>query len=115
MYMENQNSLTSLELGFTRCTSTAHIPTSSAILIFRTQTGENTSVLPSSDTITDSDCVSHDLPIALRKVKRTCTSHPISRFISYSHLSPFFHGFIFFSLYSYFVPKSLLEALSIPG
>ena len=76
---------------FTRCTSTAHMTTSTAILIFETQTGENTSILPSSDTTTDSNSISNnDLPITLRKGKQTCTSHFISYFLSYSDLSTFF-------------------------
>jgi len=35
-----------------------------------------------------------DLLIALRKGKRSCTRHPLSNFISYSHLSSFFHSSI---------------------
>ena len=90
------------------------MPTSSTALILESQTGENVSTLPSSDTITDVDTVSDDnLPIALRKGKRTCTSNPISRFVSYTHLSPSHHTFIS-SIDSYFVPKSKSEALSIP-
>ena len=47
---------------FTRHTSATPRPASSVISIFRTQTGENTSTLSSSDT-TDSNCVSDDLHI----------------------------------------------------
>jgi len=49
-----------------------------------------------------------------RKDKYTCTSHPISRFVSYSHLSPSFYVFIS-SMNSYYVLKSVSEALSISG
>lgn len=54
------------------------------------------------------------LPITLSKGKRTCTSHPISHYVSYPHLSPSFP--IFTSSVSYMViPKSMKETLSIPG
>ena len=33
------------------------------------------------------------LPIALCKVTRACTRHPISHFVSYDRLSPSFHAF----------------------
>jgi len=55
-----------------------------------------------------------DLTIALHKGKCTCTSHHISRFVSYSHFSPSFDAFISF-INSYYVPKSVSEALSISG
>ena len=76
-----------------------------------------TSTLSSSDTTTDFDSVSDDddgLHITLRKSKHTCASHPISRFVSYSHLSPFSHVFIS-SLNLYYVFKYVSEALFIPG
>ena len=113
--MENQNSFTGLENQpvFTRRTSTAYVSTSSAILILKTRTSENTSTFLSSDTTTNSSSVSDDyLLIALRKGKHTCTSHHNSRFVSYSHLSHSFYAFIF-SLDSYFVLKYVPEALSI--
>jgi len=50
--------------------------------------------------------------IALCKGKHTCISHPVSRFVSYSYLSPFFQDF-FSSLDSYYVLKSVSEAQSI--
>ncbi|CAM8937083.1 unnamed protein product [Rhodiola kirilowii] len=53
-----------------------------------------------------------DLPIALRKGKRSCT-YPISAFVSYNHLSPSSKSFIA-SLDSTVVPKTLTEALSHP-
>ena len=55
-----------------------------------------------------------DLPIAHRKGIRSCTSHPISQFVSYDHLSPSFRAFSV-SLSSVTVPKSYQEALSHPG
>jgi hypothetical protein len=55
-----------------------------------------------------------DLPIAQRKGTRSCTSHPISHFVSYDHLSPSFRAFSV-SLSSLVVPKSYQEALSHPG
>jgi len=85
----------------------------STIPISGSQTDENIFALPSSHTSTDSDIVSDDVPIALRKEKHTYTSHLISRFVSYSQLSPSFHAFIS-SIDSYYVPKSVSEALSIP-
>ena len=60
------------------------------IPIFRIQIRENISTLPFSDTTTDSDSVSNDLPIALLKGKCTCTFHLISHFVSYSCLYFFF-------------------------
>jgi transposase InsO family protein len=55
-----------------------------------------------------------DLPIAVRKGTRTCTSHPLSHFVSYDHLSPSFRAFSV-SLSSVVVPKSYQDALSHPG
>uniref|UniRef100_A0A2N9FPR9 Integrase catalytic domain-containing protein n=1 Tax=Fagus sylvatica TaxID=28930 RepID=A0A2N9FPR9_FAGSY len=55
-----------------------------------------------------------DLPIAIRKGKRTCTEHPISNCVSFDHLSPSFKAFSL-SLSSLVVPKSYREALSHPG
>uniref|UniRef100_A0A2N9J5N3 Integrase catalytic domain-containing protein n=1 Tax=Fagus sylvatica TaxID=28930 RepID=A0A2N9J5N3_FAGSY len=55
-----------------------------------------------------------DLPIALRKSKRTCTDHPISNFVSFDHLSSSFKAFSL-SVSSIVVPKSYREALSHPS
>uniref|UniRef100_A0A2N9HCS0 Integrase catalytic domain-containing protein n=1 Tax=Fagus sylvatica TaxID=28930 RepID=A0A2N9HCS0_FAGSY len=55
-----------------------------------------------------------DLPIAIRKGKRTCTEHPISNCVSFDHLSPSFKAFSL-SLSSLVVPKFYREALSHPG
>ena len=115
--MENRNSLTDLEnqLVFTIHISIAFVPTSSVVLIFESQIGENIYAPPSSDASTNSDTVSDDdLPVALRKSKYTCTSHSLYRFVSYSHLSPSFYVFIS-SMNSYYVLKSVSEALSISG
>ncbi|XP_028800234.1 uncharacterized protein LOC114755512 [Neltuma alba] len=54
-----------------------------------------------------------DLPIALRKGKRSCT-HPISSFVSYNHLSPASRAFVS-SLDLISLPKTLHEALTHPG
>ena len=54
------------------------------------------------------------LPIALRKRKRSCISHPISQFVSYGHLSSSLHAFTT-SLNSTVVPKFVQEAMSISG
>ena len=54
-----------------------------------------------------------DLPIALRKGKRTCT-YPISSYVSYNHLSPPFYSFIA-SLDSITVPTTFYQALAHPG
>uniref|UniRef100_A0A5B6ZV70 Integrase catalytic domain-containing protein n=1 Tax=Davidia involucrata TaxID=16924 RepID=A0A5B6ZV70_DAVIN len=55
-----------------------------------------------------------DLPIAARKGTRTCTTHPISNFVSFDHLSPSFQAFSL-SLSSLDIPKSYREAFSHPG
>ena len=52
------------------------------------------------------------LPIALRKGKHSCTSHPISQFVSYVHLSSSLHAFNT-SLNSTIIPKSIQKAMSI--
>jgi len=54
-----------------------------------------------------------DLPIALRKGKRSCT-YPISTYVSYHQLSPTSFSFLT-SLDSVSVPKSTREALSHSG
>ncbi|XP_071918386.1 retrovirus-related Pol polyprotein from transposon TNT 1-94 isoform X2 [Coffea arabica] len=55
-----------------------------------------------------------DLPIALRKGKRHCTSHPISNFVSYSRFSMSYSSFVA-SLDSISIPKSITYALNHPG
>lgn len=51
-----------------------------------------------------------EIPIALRKGVRSCTSHPISRFVSYEGLSPSYHAFVS-ALDNVQVPYSIQEAL----
>ncbi|KAL4562118.1 hypothetical protein LXL04_034312 [Taraxacum kok-saghyz] len=54
-----------------------------------------------------------DLPIAVRKGVRSCTKHPISKFISYSKLSPTYHAFSS-SLSSISIPRTIEEAMTNP-
>ncbi|XP_077215893.1 uncharacterized protein LOC143850536 [Tasmannia lanceolata] len=54
-----------------------------------------------------------DSPIATRTRSRT-TAHPISKFVSYHHLSPKFRSFIS-SVSTISIPKSVTEALAHPG
>jgi transposase InsO family protein len=72
------------------------------------------SASPSADSPPPQSTSDLDLPIAIRKGKRTCTEHPISNCVSFDHLSPFFKAFSL-SLSSLVVPKSYREALSHPG
>ena len=55
-----------------------------------------------------------DVPIALRKSVRSCTSHPIENFVSYNSLSPAYRAFIT-SLDSVQIPRTIHEALKHPG
>uniref|UniRef100_A0A2N9J0E2 Reverse transcriptase Ty1/copia-type domain-containing protein n=1 Tax=Fagus sylvatica TaxID=28930 RepID=A0A2N9J0E2_FAGSY len=55
-----------------------------------------------------------DIPIVIRKSKRTCTDRPISNFVSFDHLSLPFQAFSL-SISSIVIPKSYKEALSHPG
>uniref|UniRef100_A0A2N9J8P7 Integrase catalytic domain-containing protein n=1 Tax=Fagus sylvatica TaxID=28930 RepID=A0A2N9J8P7_FAGSY len=72
------------------------------------------SASPSADSPPPQSTSDLDLPIAIRKGKRTCTEHPISNCVSFDHLSPSFKAFSL-SLSSLGVPKSYREALSHPG
>ena len=54
-----------------------------------------------------------DLPIAVRKQLRTCTLHPIFKFVSYSALSPTFRAFTS-SLDTEKIPKDVQEAMKNP-
>jgi len=54
-----------------------------------------------------------DLPIVLRKGKRSCTDHHISHFVSYD-LTPSFRQFAL-SLSSVPLPRSYEEAILIPA
>ena len=53
-----------------------------------------------------------DIPIAIRKGKRTGTSHHFSDYMCYNSLSPFYRAFTN-NLTSIATPKSVQEALSI--
>ena len=61
--------------------------------------------IPSSD---------FDIPIALCEGKRFCTDHPISHFVSYDRLTPFFRQFAL-SLSSVSLPRSYEEAVLVPA
>ena len=54
-----------------------------------------------------------ELPIAVRKGVRSCTSHPISNFISYEKLSPGYKAFVT-SLTNIPIPSNVYEALQNP-
>ncbi|KAK3024584.1 hypothetical protein RJ639_044326 [Escallonia herrerae] len=54
-----------------------------------------------------------DLPIALSKGIRTCTQHPISKFVSYEKLSPTFRAFTIL-LSKTEIPRNIQEALADP-
>ncbi|PON37602.1 hypothetical protein PanWU01x14_318830 [Parasponia andersonii] len=53
-----------------------------------------------------------DLPIALRKGVRSCTQHPISRYVYYDHLSPLARAFIS-NISDVEIPRNVEEALKI--
>ena len=57
--------------------------------------------------------VTDDLPIALRKQPRSCTFHPISKFVSYNALSTKCRAFTT-NLDRIQIPKNIEEALEIP-
>lgn len=54
-----------------------------------------------------------DLPIAIRKQTRSCTLHPISKFVAYNTLSPKYRTFVS-NLDSTEIPRNIQEALEIP-
>ena len=66
-------------------------------------------------TTTTTDLTNNDLelPIALRKGVRTCTSHPIQNFVSYKTLSTEFSAFLS-KIDPIQVPTSIHEALNVP-
>ena len=68
---------------------------------------------PSSTSDADYPNSNLDLPIALQKGNHYCTTHPISNFVSYDHLNPFFRSFALFISYE-FVPRNYQETLLIP-
>ncbi|KAL0326609.1 UNVERIFIED_CONTAM: Retrovirus-related Pol polyprotein from transposon RE2 [Sesamum angustifolium] len=55
-----------------------------------------------------------DLPIALRKGKRSCTAHPLANSLSFQHLSPNYRAFSV-SLSSVSIPNTYCEALRHPA
>lgn len=54
-----------------------------------------------------------DLTIALRKLPRSCTLHPIQKHLSYKALSPSYRDFIT-NLNKVVIPNNIQEALEIP-
>ena len=54
-----------------------------------------------------------DIPIALKKRQRSCTQHPISKFLGYSHLSTPMQALVT-HLSKAEIPKSVDEALQNP-
>lgn len=54
-----------------------------------------------------------NIPIALQKGVRSCTKHPLSKFVSYSNLSSSFAAFTS-QLSSVEIPKNVQEALKVP-
>ena len=54
-----------------------------------------------------------DLPIALRKGKRSCTDHPLSKHLSYGKLSQKQKSFVS-EVTNIFIPKNIQEALDDP-
>ncbi|KAL4560354.1 hypothetical protein LXL04_032504 [Taraxacum kok-saghyz] len=69
----------------------------------------NTQYTPGS--YVHSDDSDLNVPIALRKGKRSCTAHPISNFVSYDKLSPKYKKFAL-SVSEIQVPKNIQEATS---
>jgi len=55
-----------------------------------------------------------DLFIALRKVKWSTTAHPIAHFVSYDHLTPYFHQFAL-SISSASIPKTYQKVIMHPS
>jgi len=55
-----------------------------------------------------------DVPITLRKSKRSCTDHPISHFVSYDRLALSFYQFAL-SLSSVSLPMSYEEVILVPS
>lgn len=92
------------------CPSSRHCQESApGVQPAETHTGN---VTPISQEIEVSDYSNDlDLPIALRKGKRTCTQHPIGNFVSYDKLSPSYKAFTT-TLTETQIPKTIQEALS---
>ena len=78
------------------------------VVSYRPDTTSSLSKVPApSSSILKTD----DLPIALRRGKRTCTQHPIAHFLSYNRVSPCLHSFAC-TLSSISIPSSYKQALS---
>ena len=60
---------------------------------------------PSYETSTDSPTLDLNVPFTIRKDKRSTTTHPISYFVSYDHLSPSFRSFAL-SISTEFIPRN---------
>ena len=69
--------------------------------------------IASQDTIFPENFNDMDLPIALRKGKRSCTLHPIGNFVSYKNLSSSYRAFTT-SLNEIQIPRNIQEALNQP-
>ena len=54
-----------------------------------------------------------EAPFALHKDDRSCTQHPISKFVLYSHLSPSYKAFIW--KISSSIPNHFQDALTYPN
>ncbi|KAJ7970237.1 Retrovirus-related Pol polyprotein from transposon TNT 1-94 [Quillaja saponaria] len=82
----------------------------------------NSSAPPVASLPLDPAPLDSDLPLSIRKGKRTCpsvytcptTAYPISNFVSYDHFSPLYYSFVT-SLYGVSVPNSVSEALKHSG
>ncbi|GMY17567.1 Retrovirus-related Pol polyprotein from transposon RE2, partial [Fagus crenata] len=81
------------------------------VISYRPDTTSSLSEVPAPpSSIPETD----DLPIALRRSKRTCTQHPIAHFLSYNCVSPCLHSFAC-TLSSISIPSSYKQALSSSG
>ena len=72
--------------------------------------------LPNSNPSVDTQVelsADHYLPIALRKGKRSCTTHPLSKHLSYGKLSQTHRSFVA-KITNLFIPKTIQEALGDP-
>jgi IS30 family transposase len=67
-------------------------------------------ILPNSEHV---DTIDIDIPIAMRKGVRTCTKHPIEKYISYGKLSQSYRSFVA-AVDNIEVPNNIQEALQKP-
>lgn len=63
--------------------------------------------------ISDNLPADHYLPIALRKGKRSCTNHPLSKHVSYGKLSQNHSSYVS-KVTNMFIPRNIQEALNDP-